>query len=38
MMKKDRARWRMWEYFAEAAELAEAGMGDYLAGLEDYEE
>ncbi len=38
MMRHDGARWQAWQQFSETAHLSEAGMTDYLAGLERYEE
>ncbi|MBV9851569.1 MAG: hypothetical protein JO250_18020 [Armatimonadetes bacterium] len=38
MTRGDRAKWEAWQQFTEGAQLPEAGMSDYLARLEDYEE
>jgi len=37
-MKRDNTQWQLWQLFRESLELAEAGMGEYLSNLEDYEE
>jgi Protein of unknown function (DUF2281) len=37
VMRQDSIRWQLWNQFAEALELSEAGLPDYLPNLEDYE-
>jgi len=37
LMRRDSARWQLWTQFAEAMELSEAGLSEYLTNLEDYE-
>lgn len=37
-VKHDRDLWQSWLLFAQGLSFAEAGMVDYLANLEDYEE
>ena len=37
LMRRDSARWQLWTQFAEAMELSEVGLSEYLTNLEDYE-
>ena len=37
LMKRDSTRWQLWTHFVENLDLTEAGFGDYLSNLEDYE-
>jgi hypothetical protein len=37
LMRQDSTRWQLWNQFAEALALSEAGLSDYLSDLEDYE-
>lgn len=38
IIKHDRERWQLWLQFAEAMELAESDLADYVSNLEAYEE
>ena len=37
LTRHDSARWQLWTHFAEASELVESDLTDYLSNLEDYE-
>ncbi len=37
LLRQDSIRWQLWNQFAEALALSEAGFSDYLSNLEDYE-
>jgi hypothetical protein len=37
LMKRDSARWQLWEHFAEAQDITESDFSDYLPALEEYE-
>ena len=38
MLRGDSRRWQILQHLSESAQLAEAGMPDYLARLESYED
>lgn len=37
-VRRDDARWQLWNQFAEAVGLADSDFCDYLSNLEDYED
>jgi len=38
LLRHDSTRWQLWTHFAEALEIAESDLSDYLSNLEDYED
>ena len=37
LIRQDRARWQLWQQFAESSQMAESDFSDYLINLEQYE-